>query len=279
MTLPAALTSASAVDPAGALSIAAAGWSIALLALVLVVWQRQRFDGTGRLVAEAAHELRGPLCAARLAIGALERSFADAPGIGARLAAIDAELRRAGLAVDDLGAALEVTRAGADPEPVDLRALIAESEPVWQVLARAHGAVLRVAPGERTALVLGDRLRLAQAIGNLVANGCEHGGGVVTVGVRESAARVRVEVCDQGRGLPLPPHALGRAGSPPWRAPQTTRGHGLAVAARVAGELGGRLSSAPARRGARMVLDLPVAPSPEPPPIASLPRPAGPPLS
>lgn len=254
------------VAQADALAAAAAGWSVALLALFLVAWQRRRFDGAGRLVAEAAHELRGPLCAARLAIGSLERVFADVPTVGARLAAIDAELSRAGLAVDDLGAALETGRSPAESELVDLNELLTQHEPVWSSIAGVHGAVLAVRPGPRPARVLANRLRLAQAMGNLVANGCEHGGGVVTVQVRVTGECLRVEVSDHGRGLPGPIGELiaRRPRSAPGRAPYAARGHGLTVARRVAEELGGSLAAAPAQRGARLVLELPAAPPPAP---------------
>ena len=50
------------------------------------------------LVARASHELRGPLTAVHLGLHGLS-------GEPARLAAIDLELRRAGLALDDLTAA------------------------------------------------------------------------------------------------------------------------------------------------------------------------------
>ena len=53
------------------------------------------------LVARAAHELRGPLTAARLAVHALARARAGADP-RATLAGLDSELRRAGRALDDL---------------------------------------------------------------------------------------------------------------------------------------------------------------------------------
>jgi signal transduction histidine kinase len=238
------------------------GWVVALVGVGAAVRQRRRFEVADRLVAEAAHELRGPLCAVRLAIATLDRTSDQAGVRQGRLAAIDAELRRAGLAVDDLAAAFDATRAGARRELFDLHELLAESEPVWESVAGAHGAVLHVHHGGRPAVVLANRMRLAQAIGNLVANGCEHGGGVIGVQVRASGERLRVEVSDQGPGLPAPVSELSRRtmsrrGS--RRTVRAARGHGLAVAGRVAEELGGRLAAAPARRGARLVLELPAA--------------------
>src|SRR3954451_8448504 len=91
---------------------AAAVWAWAVAAAAMTVaalaWRELR---RGReLVARACHELRGPLTAAHLAPHAGAR-HADA-GAGDRLAAIELELRRAGLALDDLAAARAGRRAG-----------------------------------------------------------------------------------------------------------------------------------------------------------------------
>ena len=56
----------------------------------------------------------------------------------------------------------------------------------------------------------GDRLRLAQATGNLIANAIEHGGGRVEVRGRARGADARIEVIDDGAGLPAPVAELTR---------------------------------------------------------------------
>ena len=102
---------------------------------------------------------------------------------------------------------------------------------------------------------VGDRLRLAQALGNLIANAIEHGGGEVRVTVGTRAQTVRIEVCDDGPGLPAPVAALARR---PRRG-RGTRGRGLAIALAIARRHGGTIAAAPARAGARVVLELPAA--------------------
>jgi signal transduction histidine kinase len=67
--------------------------------------------------------------------------------------------------------------------------------------------------------------------------------------------RVKIEVADDGPGLPAPIDSLAAAA----RARTGRRGHGLAIAAGIAEHHGGRLSALPAREGARVVLDLPAA--------------------
>ena len=254
--------------------LAAAGWIAALGALLTAACLRASLDRRMSLVAQAAHELRGPLSAALLGLHGVGAGSAAAR----RVAAVQLELRRAGLALEDLHAAPHGRRAPELAEPVDVGALVAEAAEAWAPLAGALGSeLLVVAPGGRL-IVRADRLRLAQALGNLVVNALEHGAGPVRIRVHDAAGRVRVEVRDHGPGLPAPAAAAPRgganrreaasppsAGTAPWGrvwpaaadAHAGRRGHGLAIAARVAESHGGRLVSAPVTAGACLVLELP----------------------
>jgi signal transduction histidine kinase len=194
------------------------------------------------LAARAQHEVRGPLAVAQLALSGLERT--------ARVEAIDLELRRAALALDDLTGPGRARRR----EPVDLGRLVADAAPAWRALAARYGTTLAIEPAPARAT--GDPLRLAQACANLVANAAEHGGGEVRVRTWTAGSHVRVEVSDDGPGLPAPVPALVAAA----RGRRSHRGHGLAIAAAIARTHGGRLTSAPAPYGARVVLELPAAP-------------------
>ena len=103
----------------------------------------------------------------------------------------------------------------------------------------------------RRATVVADPLRIAQACANLIGNAAEHGEGEVRVRVLAVGQFVRLEVADDGPGLPasvtaLTAHARARRGP---------RGHGLAIAAAIARDHGGRLFAP----GARIVLELPAA--------------------
>ena len=225
------------------------------------------------LVADAGHELRGPLCAARLGLHGLDDLE--------RAAAVDLELRRAALAVDDLVAAGRGRRAGARSELVDVGALLDDGVEAWRPLAAAFGAALGVEPLRGRALVRADPVRLAQACGNLVANAVEHGGSPVRVRGRVVAGRVRVEVSDAGPGLPGPvtelvgrrrgagagrglasppaspsrteaasPPPRARGSAPGARAPERRRGaRGRAVPGLAAGAAHARTRSAPPRPG------------------------------
>jgi signal transduction histidine kinase len=229
-------------------TLAVLGWIAALGAVAASeLRQRRRLA----LVAHASHELRGPLCAARLALFALAEGEA-----AARVAAIDLELRRAGMALDDLAAAPHGRRARDRLDVFDVGDLLREAVEGWRPLAEARGVDVVVEPPAGGALVRADRLRLAQACGNLVANAVEHGGGAVRVrATRNGSGCVRVEVSDGGPGLPAPVADLVTAA----RGRRARRGHGLAIAAGIAERHGGRLAAAPSAHGARLVLELPGA--------------------
>ena len=214
------------------------GWLVAAVTCSAVGVALVRGRRRAVLVAEAGHELRGPLCAARLALEGVERGDPEA----ARRA-VDLELRRAARAADDLVA----TAGGVHVD--GLHGVAAG----WHAVARAHGAGLALAVPSEAAVVEGDPVRLAQALGNLVANAAEHGAGEVSIAVRAEAGAVRVEVADAGPGLPAPVAHLAAAG----RHRRDRRGHGLAIAEGIARRHGGRLAAAPSAAGARLVLELP----------------------
>lgn len=246
--------------------LAAAGWVVACLVALLAVRQAARADRLGVRAAEAAHELRGPLCAARLALTGLERAFPDAPTLIRGIAAIDLELRRAGLALDELGslASSRQRRAeaasAADRELVDLRALAMAAEPAWQALAAAHETTLDVRIEGGPVIAAGDERELARGIGNLVANACEHGRGPVLVTVTGDASGAVVEVADRGPGPAVGVVRRARRRASMRRAGRrhgSLRGHGMAVAARAAASSGGRLDVEATAAGAVVSLALP----------------------
>jgi signal transduction histidine kinase len=211
------------------------------------------------LVARACHELRGPLTAARLAVHLAANASASGPSRKPgrdMLSAIDLELGRVGLALEDLSAAQHGARAGERIETFALAPLLADAAAAWRPTAWAKGVRLALEAPPEGVLLRGDRLRLAQACGNLLANAIEHGGAQVRLRARASAHTVRIEVLDDGPGLPAPVVELVRRP----RGGRGLRGRGLAIAADVAARYGGRLAAAPSERGARLVLELPTAP-------------------
>jgi signal transduction histidine kinase len=231
-------------------------WCVAALAAGVAASVLADARRRAELAARACHELAGPLQAAGLALHAAHREMPSP-----RLAAVDLELRRAARALDDLDAARAGRRAHDAARVVDAGTLVAQQALVWQACAREHGRVLRVAAASGV-LVAADPVRLAQAVGNLVANALEHGDGQVELRVTRAGPRVRIEVRDEGAGLPAPVGVLTRRA----RGGRGARGRGLAIAAAIAERCGGRLESA----GACVALELPAAARPlGPPPVVA----------
>jgi signal transduction histidine kinase len=223
---------------------AAAGF---VLALAFAIELRRRRE----LVARACHELRGPLTAVRLSLATMERRLEAPPE---RLATIELELRRAGLALDDFAAARSGRRVLDRTEPVEVAELLEEQFESWHVVAGAFGSTVRLGELLPGTLVNGDRLRLGQAVSNLVANALEHGPGRIELTARAIGCRyIRIEVIDEGPGLPASVAELTRRA----RGGRGRRGRGLAIAAEIAERHGGRLVAAPVSRGARIGLELP----------------------
>ncbi len=236
-----------AVEVGGWLAASAAGLAVAGVWRALA-WRMEN-------VARACHELRGPLTAARLG---LDHGAGNGELTPARLRAIDLELGRAALVLDDLEAVRTRRSRSRPPEAIDLEQLVFDSVEAWRPAATANGVELHAAWSGWAATVWGDRLRLAQVTGNLIANAIEHGGGVVEVHGRAGRGRARIEVTDTGPGLPGPVGELLRGAR--WG--RGRRGRGLAIASAIAAGHGGRLAAAPAVRGARLVVELPAVVAP-----------------
>ncbi len=183
-----------------------------------------------RLVAEAEHELRGPLQTLALA---LEDD------------ALRSEIERARLALADLAAARSGHRAEAERELVRLDRLVWQAATVSDLAARRSGGGVHLDWSAGPVAVRGDRGRLSQALANLLANAVEHGGGEVRVVGRRTRRGVRVEVRDSGRG------------------------HGLTIAAKAVRDSGGRLTAARAGVGTAVAIDLPVESGEADPPAAA----------
>ena len=221
--------------------------ALCLLGVVLaLVRERRQASARAELVVRACHEVRGPLAAAHLALHTLARR-------GVPVVAVEDELWRAARALADLAVAPEGERALDAPEPVDVGALLRRQTTSWRGAAQARGCDLRLREPVPTLVVQADRLRLAQATANLVGNALEHGGGLVEVSVRAVGDRVAVEVTDDGPGLPASLAALTQKA----RGGRGSRGRGLAIASEIAARHGGCVATAPASRGARLVLELP----------------------
>lgn len=156
-----------------------------------------------RFVADASHELRTPLAILK---GELELALHEGKSLeeirGAVSSAAEETDRLVELAEDLLVLArLEQGRLPVRVSPVDARELL-------EGVARRFG---RRAEEERTRLTFhapsdlvlsADRLRLEQAVGNLVDNALRHGRGTVELEAVAADGNVELHVRDRGPGFP-----------------------------------------------------------------------------
>jgi signal transduction histidine kinase len=195
--------------------------------------------------AYASHQLRTPLTGLRLTLD----TALNTPGADLEQAARSAiraadELSRT---VDDV---LSVTRAGADPAPpLDLTALLADTERRWHGLLAAHGRPLQVRL-QGPPLARASEAAVRQIVDVLIDNAYRHGLGAVVVTAREANEAAAIDVQDDGSttGRDLLPD---RAVQPAW----STGPHlGLALARRLAEAEDGRLVHARTEARTRLTL-------------------------
>ena len=185
-------------------------------------------------VARAEHELRGPVTVLYLACERMAREPA-----GRRHAeAIEVQLARMRASLRDLGAARRGRRAAEHPEPLELKRFARSAIDGWRPALDAAGREARIDWRAGRAPIVADRGRLAQALGNLLANAAEHGEGPVELRGRRINGGVRVEIrnaAPRGGDRPRP-----RADHPHRPEPGADdRGRGLGIAARAAASAGG----------------------------------------
>ncbi len=159
------------------------------------------------LLANVSHDLRTPLTAI-LGYAELMLRRGDLTGKQAQAAeVIERNARRLLRLVNDLLLLAQV-RAGhlrLELEAVDLGALAADTVELAQPLAHQGGLGLALdVPPPGTALVEADRLRLGQLLDNLLANAIKYtpAGGEVRVRVAADDGTARLEVADDGPGIP-----------------------------------------------------------------------------
>jgi signal transduction histidine kinase len=208
--------------------------ALAWLAVSLVL--RRRLE----LVARAEHELRAPVTV--LALACEQMASYDATVQHARRLEVQLDRLHAGLR--DLEAARRGRRAATDPETVELRSFAGAAIAPWRHLLVRQGRGASVAWEGGWAPLRIDRGRLAQAIGNLLANAAEHGAGDVELRGRRTPGGVRIEVRNRRWKGRRPPR------------PDRDRGRGLAIAEQAARELGGRLQVRSREDSVVAVLDL-----------------------
>jgi signal transduction histidine kinase/CheY-like chemotaxis protein len=203
-------------------------------------------EAKSTLLVAAGHDLRQPLHAMGLFLGALEERISD-PDARALLDRVRSSARSLGQMFDGLLDAARIDEGVLDPErrPVPLAPLFAQLEQEARPLAERRGLALRV---RATGLAVeSDPLLLRSILQNLMGNALrytERGG--VLLGARRRGGEVRIEVWDTGPGISEGERVrlfrAGQRGSD--RRDVEGAGLGLALVEKLSARLGHRLALA-----------------------------------
>jgi signal transduction histidine kinase/ActR/RegA family two-component response regulator len=237
---------------------------------------RCAIESRDAFLAMLGHELRNPLSAITLALAALERKTPTGPR-PAEHAVMERQLKHLVRLVDELLDVARVTRGKVVVERrrVDLAEITKAAFEAYELRARERELAYHLNLAERPLYVMGDRQRLEQVLGNLLANAVKYTalGGRIDVDVFAEGQSARVAVTDNGVGLV--PEMLGRVFAPFAQVDssldrsQGGLGLGLALVQSLISLHGGEVhaSSPGLGRGCRFEIQLPRAPESPPRPV------------
>lgn len=216
-----------------------------------------------RFVAQASHELRTPLALLRTELDLALRRPRKRDELESALRSASEEVDRLARLAEDLLllASTEEGRLPLRPSRFELRELLHGVARRFAARAAAAGRTIELGPAAEGEME-GDRLRLEQALGNLVDNALSHGGGQVRLDATSENSRVVLRVSDEGEGFP--PAFLARAFERFSRADAARTRHGaglgLAIVDAVARAHGGEaLACNRADGGAEVAIAVPSA--------------------
>ena len=207
-------------------------------------------------VADASHELRTPLASLRTELELALRRDRTPEELRRALQSATEETDRLSRLADDL---LVLARADRGTLPLRIERIPARDlldGVAGQFRTTGHDVMVDVPDGLE---LEGDRLRLEQAVGNLVANAATHGDGAVTVSARRENGTVELHVEDEGPGVPagFAEQAFERFTRADEARTAGGAGLGLAIVAAIARAHGGKAGFSPRQSGTDAWIALP----------------------
>jgi two-component system, OmpR family, sensor kinase len=214
-----------------------------------------------RFVADASHELRTPLALLQTELELALRRPRSPEELRDALASAGEEVDRLTRLAEDL-----LVLARADEGGLPLRRSAVAVGDLFETVARrfapraqAGGRELDVSAGPDQT-IFADRLRLEQALGNLVDNALRHGGGTIRLEAESRDGTTMLEVSDEGKGFASSflPHAFERFARADEARSRGATGLGLAIVDAVARAHGGTANAGNRDEGGAFVsLSLP----------------------
>ncbi|WP_297800816.1 ATP-binding protein [uncultured Brevundimonas sp.] len=252
--------------------------------------EREELERRGQFFADISHEIRTPLNGVVALADALEKEDLP-PEIAEKVRLINSSSELLNRLLSDVldNAKMQAGQLSVEPTVFNLTRLIRDTTALWRPKAESKGLKLELQSDfSDDVWVMGDGMRLAQVINNLISNSLKFTpeGRILINVVDLPAERVLFVVTDTGIGFDVPD-----AGSIFERYRQADRsisrtfggtGLGLAISQKLISLMGGQLQakSAP-NEGAQFWFDLPLpvqqAPEAEAAPVTQVPRdPSGP---
>ena len=167
----------------------------------------ERIDGAmaheRAFVANASHELRSPLAIIKGELELALRPGRSPDELRAAIRSAAEETDRVVQLAEDLLviARLDQGKLPVRPEPISAGALLEDVRTRFTGRIAQAGRELRVEPSRSVTLDV-DRLRVEQAIGNLVENALRHGAGPIVLSAEPAGEMVELHVRDSGPGFP-----------------------------------------------------------------------------
>jgi PAS domain S-box-containing protein len=156
-------------------------------------------------IAMLAHELRNPLAPIRNAVALMGRKGLDDPTLEAMRQTIDRQSMLLTRLLDEL---LDVNRIARgqfsiEREPVDLQDVLSRSVETSRPLIDSQGHALELSFPIEPLPVLGDAVRLTQAVVNLLNNAAKYTprGGSIQLSAVSHGAEIEIRVRDNGQGI------------------------------------------------------------------------------
>lgn len=153
-----------------------------------------------QVAADASHHLRTPLTGVRLRLEAIEETSSDS-AIRRDAAAAISEVDRLNRRIDQI-LALARSDAGQGAEPVDAGAVVADRVGNAEAAAAARGIALGIDVDAGLPMVLAPRGVIDRVIDELLGNALAYARSRVTVHVSRDSTYVRIDVADDGPGIP-----------------------------------------------------------------------------
>jgi len=198
-------------------------------------------------VADASHELRTPLALLKTELELALRKPRAAPELEQALRSASAETDRLVRLAEDLLVLAQADdgRLPVRRDTVHVGDLLQSVRETFRSRTESAGRTIEADSADGITLDA-DRVRLEQALGNLVDNALRHGSGAVQLSAVGRDDHLELHVVDEGAGFPpdFLPHAFERFGRADEARTSGGAGLGLALAAAIAEAHGGTASAA-----------------------------------